>query len=107
MKDALAKKHHERTLALFLALMCDRDLFKKVYTKKGFNADAFKKYMKNWKKRKKDDIFKEPLMRLEKDRDAVKDAQTSWFTLVGADYSGPACPTKKYLKEIVVIIEGL
>jgi hypothetical protein len=97
--------HHRKTLALFMALMCDRDLFQAVYGEDPanpiFNTAAFGKYFPTWKF---SEDFEEALRRIQEHRVRVKQAQVSWFDVVGADYTGPACPTEGYLKSIVVSI---
>ena len=100
---ALAAVDHKPTLALFMALMCDKDLFKAFYGEDLANpvcdTAAFAKYFPTWNFTAE---FGKALAAIKKYPPKVKQAQDSWFAVVGADYSGPACPTEPYLKSILV-----
>jgi hypothetical protein len=97
----------EKTLILFLILVCDWRLFEAVFgtdpTMPKFDYELiFRKY-----EDLKRDLYDAAIEDIRNLVDDIAAARAAWFNIVGCDYTGSACPDTTNVSRTVVFIEKL
>ena len=95
----------DRTLALFLLLMCDWTLFEAVYGEPTSTKDFDPKPIFARYTNLNPDDFTDAINDVANAEEDLEAARIAWFNVVGADYTGSACPDEASLRDLVVHIK--